>query len=137
MQTLWRHDRFGKKTKWKSKRKTLNIIKKILRCKCVLPMKEVMKAGGVYKKQMKNMAYHKTHVKLLGKMHVITSRQMEAFERLGTLLMAADFAFKYSPNLPNCSVHSEFFGQDQSMITEGRTVRWTPALNNSEGIDST
>ena len=85
-------------------------------------MKYFMKPGGVYKKQMIKMAYHKTHVKLLGKMHAITLRQREALERLDTLLLAADFAFKYSPVLPNGLVQSEFFNQDQSMSMEGQTV---------------
>ena len=83
-------------------------------------MKEFMKPGIVYEKQMKKMAYHKTHVKLLGKMHMITLRQMEALERLDTLLLAADFAFKYSPVLPNGSVQAEFFWT-RSEYEHGRT----------------
>ena len=39
------------KRKWKAKRKTPKIIKKRLRRKYVLPMKEFMKHGGVYEKQ--------------------------------------------------------------------------------------
>jgi hypothetical protein len=49
--------------KWKAKKKTSKIIKKRLRHKHALPMKEFMRNGDVYENKTKKMVYHKTHVK--------------------------------------------------------------------------
>ena len=83
------------------------------------------------------MAYHKAHVKLLGNQHAISSQADEAKNTPGAMSVASDFTDKYSPTLPNGTVQSEYYGQDERLSMEGRNVASTPENNNPEDIDST
>ena len=123
-------------TKWKRKGKAPKIQKKKLRSKHVMPMKEFMAPGGMYEKQLKKMLYHKAHVKLLGKMHMIPSRKQEA-ESKNCVEFQRDHAERYTPVAPNGQIQSEYYGQDVSISMEGSTATFKPLPDNKEGLDST
>lgn len=99
-------------------------------------MKEFMAPGGMYEKQMKKMLYHKAHVKLLGKMHMLRHRQKEA-ALLDAVEFQRDHAEKYTPAAPNGQIQSEYYGQDVSISMEGAATKFKPLPTNNEGVDST
>lgn len=49
-----------------------------MRHKRTIPVEDFMQTKGVYEKQLHTMAFHKAHVKLLGKAHVNTLKKTEA-----------------------------------------------------------
>ena len=51
-----------------------------------MPLKYFMARGGPFETQMKKMLKHKNYVKLLSKMHTVSTREMEADETPGTVL---------------------------------------------------
>ena len=54
------------------------------------------------------MLYHKAHVKLLGKMHTITSRRKEAALK-NYVEFQRDHSERYTPRAPNGQIQSEAF----------------------------
>ena len=122
--------------KYKKSQKPPRVHKKRLRCRRTVPLKSFMARGGPFETQMKKMLKHKNHVKLLSKMHTVSTRETEADETPGTVSFLRDHAEKFQPPAPDGQIQSEYYGQDVSLLLEGSVVKFKPSVANSEGADA-
>jgi len=90
------------------------------------PLKKFISPGGVYKKCMKKMIYHKAMVVHHGKDMLMKSREDDANNDIGCLLTSADYMERFQA-LPNGELQSEGFGKDESLSIEGRAVNYRPS----------
>ena len=85
----------AEKAKWKRRGKTPKVSSRRMRTKHIMPMKDFFASDGVYEKQMKKMYYHKSHVKLLGTMHMIKLRKEALDIIVGLLSKKSDHAERW------------------------------------------
>ena len=80
------------------------------------------------------MLKHKTHVKLLSKLHTVSTRQEEFDNTDGAVSFLRDHAENFQPPAPDGQIQSEYYGQDVSLSLEGSVVSFNPPADNPEGL---